>query len=192
MKEKRTDEELKWKTLSSEKIIQRPWLNVSRDRVELPNSHVNDEYYVLHYPDWVNIIAETPSGQLVLERQYRHAVGRVSAEIPAGVIEKGEEPLHAAQRELKEETGYEGGQWQELMAISPNSSTNDNLCHCFYAKGVEKRQSQHLDYAEDLDYYLADRDEVRRMLLDGEFLQALMIAPLYKYFFLTDKQPDRK
>lgn len=183
MKDKRKDTEMTWNTLSSEKIFDRPWLTVRRDKVQLPNGHINDEYYTLHYPDWINVIAETTDGQIILERQYRHALGRVSIEIPAGVIEQGENPLHAAQRELKEETGYEGGQWTELMTISANPSTMDNLCHCFLAKGVTKLAEQHLDYAEDLEYFLEPKTSVRSMLLNGKFIQALMIAPLYKYFF---------
>lgn len=179
----RTDEEMTWKTLSSEKIFDRPWLTVRKDKVQLPNGHVNNEYYTLHYPDWINVIAETKDGDIILERQYRHALGRVSTEIPAGVIEEGEDPLHAAQRELKEETGYEGGEWTELMTISANPSTMDNLCHCFLAKGVEKDAAQHLDYAEDLEYFLVQKDEVRHMLESGKFIQALMLAPLYKYFY---------
>ena len=179
----RTDEEMTWKTLSSEKIFDRPWLTVRKDKVQLPNGHVNNEYYTLHYPDWINVIAETKDGDIILKRQYRHALGMVSTEIPAGVIEEGEDPLHAAQRELKEETGYEGGEWTELMTISANPSTMDNLCHCFLAKGVEKDAAQHLDYAEDLEYFLVQKDEVRHMLESGKFIQALMLAPLYKYFY---------
>lgn len=66
MKDKRTDAEMVWTTLSSEKIFDRPWLTVRRDKVQLPNGHINDEYYMLHYPDWINVIAETTDGQIIL------------------------------------------------------------------------------------------------------------------------------
>lgn len=97
---------MEWKTLKSEYIIRRPWLTARRDTVELPTGVVNDEYYVLEYPDWINVIAVTPDGRMVFVRQYRHALGQTCFEIVAGVIEKGEEPLEAARRELLEETGY--------------------------------------------------------------------------------------
>ena len=74
MKKQRTDEEMMWKKLSSEYIIQRPWLTARCDKVELPNGTVHDEYYVLEYPTWINVVAETEEGMLVLERQYRHGL----------------------------------------------------------------------------------------------------------------------
>lgn len=178
----KTEKELKWTRLSSKYLIQRPWLTARRDRYLLPDGREHNEYYVLEYPDWVNVIAETKDGKIILEHQYRPALGVISTEICAGVVEKGEEPLHAAQRELMEETGFGGGEWTKLMTLSPNPSTMTNLCHCFLARGVEKTGSQHLDATEDLEYMLVPRDEVRQMLLDGKFIQALMIAPLWKFF----------
>ena len=67
---------MEWKTLKSEYIIRRPWLTARRDTVELPTGVVNDEYYVLEYPDWINVIAVTPDGRMVFVRQYRHALGQ--------------------------------------------------------------------------------------------------------------------
>ena len=95
-----------WKTLETEYLIREPWLTARRDKVELPTGVVLNDYYVLEYPDWVNTIAITREGDFVLVRQYRHALGITSMELCAGVIEKDETPLEAAQRELLEETGY--------------------------------------------------------------------------------------
>ena len=72
------DDHLRWTTLSSEYLIRRPWLTARRDKVQLPDGRVHPEYYVLEYPGWVNVIAETKEGLLVLERQYRHGLGQVS------------------------------------------------------------------------------------------------------------------
>ncbi len=172
----------KWKTLKSDYIIKRPWLTARRDEVQLPNGVIHDEYYVLEYPDWINVIAEDTEGNLIIEQQWRHALGIVSSEICAGVIEKDEKPLDAAQRELQEETGYGGGTWTKLMTISANPSTMTNLCHCFLAKGVKPVSSQHLDRTEDIEFKLLPKEKVFEMLKNGEFMQALMIAPLWKYF----------
>ena len=105
--------DMKWDVLHSEYIIRRPWLTARRDKVRLPDGRVNDEYYVLEYPDWVNVIAITPDDRFVLVRQYRHGLGRTSFELCAGVCEKGETPEESARRELFEETGYTGGEWHE-------------------------------------------------------------------------------
>lgn len=99
-------EEGKWEVLKNEYLFKRPWLTVRKDSVKIPSGEVNDEFYVLEYPDWVNVIAITDESRFVLEKQYRHGLGKTCYEIPAGVIEEGESPLEAAKRELQEETGY--------------------------------------------------------------------------------------
>lgn len=176
------DDNMKWKVISTENVYNRPWLNARRDCVQLPNGKIYDEYYVLHYPTWINVIAITEEGDFLLERQYRHAIGKVSTEICAGCAEPGEDPMTAAKRELQEETGYAGGNWTELMVISPNSSTMDNYCYCYLAEGVKKISGQHLDETEDIKVFHFSKDEVFKMLQNGEFYQAMMIAPLWKYF----------
>ena len=181
-KKLRNNEDMKWKTLSSKQLIDRPWMRVRCDKVQLPDGRVHEEYYVLSYPSWVNVIAETEEGDIILERQYRHGLDIVSTEICAGVMEEGETPLEAAQRELEEETGYTGGEWKEIMTVAPNPGVMDNLCHCFYAKRVRKTCEQHLDDTEDIDVLLCPKQEVKQMLIRGEFIQALMVAPLWKFF----------
>jgi 8-oxo-dGTP pyrophosphatase MutT (NUDIX family) len=171
-----------WTVLSTEYLIKRPWLTARRDKTQLPDGRVNSEYYVLEYPDWVNIIAITTDGQFVLERQYRHGLGNTCYELPCGVIEPNETPLQAAQRELKEETGYTGGEWQEWMTLSPNPATSNNLAHSFLAIGVTKTAGQSLDATEDIDVYLKPASYVRELLENNQILQALMAAPLWKYF----------
>lgn len=180
----RTDEEMLWKTLDSAYVIERPWLTARRDKVQLPNGKVFDEYYVLEYPTWINVVAIATDGRMILERQYRHARGIVSTEIVAGCVEPGERPLDGARRELQEETGYTGGVWSELMTISPNPSTMSNLCHCFLAEGVKPTAERHLDATEDIDVFLKTKEETLAMLQQGQFTQAMMVAPLWRYFAL--------
>ena len=160
----------KWKILKSDYLIQRPWLTARRDKVELSDGRINDEYYVLEYPDWVNVIAITKDGKFIMERQYRHGMQVISTEIPCGVMEKGETPLEAAKRELLEETGFGGGEWTPLMDIGANP-------------GLEKIAEQSLDASEELSVFMMDESEVRDLLLSGGLCQALMVAPLYKYFY---------
>ena len=91
-----------WKIKRSEYLVKRPWLTARRDVVELPDGREIPEYYVLEYPDWVNVIAIDKAGNFIMEKQYRHGMQRMSYELPCGVMEKGETPLEAAKRELLE------------------------------------------------------------------------------------------
>lgn len=177
-----TEDPKKWKVLESEHLVRRPWLTVRRDKVLLPTGAINPEFYVLEYPDWVNVIAITDDRQFVMERQYRHGLGETCIELCAGVMEEGETPEQAARRELEEETGYVGGTWTQLMTISGNPSTTDNLTYCFIAQGVTYSGARHLDRTEDIEVVLMTPDEVYSLLLNDEMKQALMAAPLWRYF----------
>lgn len=174
--------ERKWQVLESEYLFKRPWLTARRDRVLLPTGAEIPEYYVLEYPDWVNTIALTRDGRFVMVRQYRHGLGETRYELCAGVCEAGEDPMESAKRELLEETGFGGGQWQEFMVISANTSAMTNLAHCFLAVGVEPVTEQHLESGEDLSVHLLTADEVKALLETDAIKQALMAAPLWKYF----------
>ena len=171
-----------WKVLKSEYLFKRPWLTARRDTCQLPDGRIMDEYYVLEYPTFINVIAITKDDEMVLVRQYRHGLGRTCFELVAGCVEEGEDPMVAAQRELLEETGFSGGEWTETMCYSCNASAMNNLSHSYLAVGVERTDTQHLDANEDIEVYTFPKDEVHQMLLRGDFMQASMIAPLYKYF----------
>ncbi|MBO4632584.1 MAG: NUDIX hydrolase [Lentisphaeria bacterium] len=177
---------MSWKLLSREYLFRRPpWLTVRHDRLELPNGNIIPEYYVLEYPDWVNVIPITEEGKFVMVTQYRHGIGRVLTEIPAGALEKNDSsPLAGARRELLEETGYGGGEWIELMRISGNAATTSNITHCFLARGVHPVGEPHFDSGEDLTCSLYTEAEVKSMLLEGKIVQSLIAAPLWKYFAL--------
>jgi 8-oxo-dGTP pyrophosphatase MutT (NUDIX family) len=182
------DSDMKWKVVKSENIIHRPGLDVYCSQVELPDGTVHDEFYKLHNAAFVCIVAETKDGQIIMERQYRHAVDDVLTEIPAGVVEEGEEPLVAAKRELLEETGFAGGEWKPLLVEYPQPGIQDNKMYSFYAKGVEKVDGQKLDKTEDIHVHLIEQHDVFQMLLNGEFMSAPTSAPLWKYFALYTEQ----
>lgn len=172
----------KWEVLEREYLFRRPWLTARRDVVKLPNGNIIPEFYVLEYPDWVNVIAITTDEKFVMIRQYRHGLGETRYELCAGVVDPGEDPLTAAKRELHEETGYGKGEWEEISVISGNPSTTNNLTHCFVAKGVEKISTQHLESSEDITVHILTAEEVKTLLLNDEIKQSLMAAPLWKYF----------
>lgn len=82
-----------WKIKHSEYLVKRPWLTARRDVVELPDGREIPEYYVLEYPDWVNVIAIDKAGRFIMEKQYRHGMQRMSYELPCGVMERAKHRL---------------------------------------------------------------------------------------------------
>lgn len=177
-----------WKVLKSEYALKQPWLTARKDTVQLPDGRVNDEYWILEYPTWINVIAETADGNYVMVRQYRHGLQIVSTELCAGVVEAGEDPLDAARRELQEETGYTGGNWSLNCIVSANPGSQNNLTYCYIATGVEQTSGQHLDANEDLDVVLLTREELACLLKGGTMRQALMLSSLWKYF--AERYPE--
>lgn len=173
----------KWKILSSDYPLKSKWLNVRKDKVRMPKGVELDDFYILEYRDWINVIAITEEGKFVLERQYRHGTQTVEYEICAGVIEKGEEPLVAAQRELYEETGFGGGEWSIYCVTAPNPAAMTNRNYTFLAKGVKQISSQHLEKSEDIDVIVVSREEVKKILKEGKMMQGIMQAPLWRLFY---------
>ena len=141
-----------------------------------------EDYNVLEYPDWVNIVAVTTDGMVVLVRQYRHGIRAVHYELPGGVCDVSDsDPEDAARRELLEETGYGGGEWSLLMTLSANPGTHSNRTFSYLAAGVALMEQQRLEATEELHVHLVSLDEVRHILASGGVLQALHAAPLLKY-----------
>lgn len=172
---------MKWKVLDSSYPFRCKWLTVRKDHVRMPSGHEMDDFYVLEYPDWVNVIAITSDGLFVIEEQYRHGLQRINYELCAGCVDCDETPLMAAQRELLEETGYSGGTWSEFMVSSPNPNSMNNLCHTFLAVGVHKTQAPMLENSEDIIVHALSRDEVIKLLNNSSIIEGIMQAPLWKY-----------
>ena len=171
-----------WITLGTKYLYNKPWLTMRQDTVQLPNGRVIDDYYIWEFPPWNNVLAVTKSKQVVLIRQYRHGIGKVFYELPAGVHDKaGESVLESAQRELLEETGFGGGSWKPLMELSANPALQNNITYSFLAEGVEKISKQALDATEEISVHLVPIDELRAIVLDGRMMQSLHAAPILKY-----------
>lgn len=172
-------DKLKWETLSTEYIIKKPWATMRKDTCRMPDGTIVDDYYVLEYADWANAVAITEDNEILLIKQYRHAANVVLLEIPGGVIDKGEDPKTAIRRELLEETGYQFDDIEFISVIYPNPSTGNNRCHTFLAKGGKLVQGQKLDAHEEIIVEKVSVKEVKQLLAEGKFGQALHISALF-------------
>ncbi|MBX3257571.1 MAG: NUDIX hydrolase [Chitinophagaceae bacterium] len=166
--------DMKWKTLSSEYLYKATWFTIRKDRCETPEKKIVDPYYVYEFPTWVTAVALTEDNQVVMVRQYRHALGETIFEIPGGCVDDTDASLQdAIARELLEETGYSFASFEYMGKISPNPSTNDNYMHMFLARGGKKTGEQQLDHNEEIEVYLFSIDELKQMLKENKIVQAL-------------------
>jgi len=178
---------MNWKILSSEYILKHHYFTARRDRCQRPGGQIVDPYFVVELPTSVCALALTEDNKVILARQYRHPIGETILEIPGGFIDKGEEPKKAIARELLEETGYEFSSYEYVGKIAANPGILDNYTHLYLAKGGKKITIQSLDANEDIQIVLLPSDEVRRMLLQNEFTQALHVCCMFYAFKKLDE-----
>lgn len=169
----------KWKTINSNYIIQRPWATLRVDKLEMPNGNIKEEYYVLEYPTWVNMVALTEDNQIIFVKQYRHGAGQIMVELPAGVVEENEDPEIAARRELLEETGYAFDQITYVCELFANPATSGNITYTYLLTGGRKVQEQDLDPSEDIEVVLMELEEAKQFLFENKIGQALHSSALF-------------
>jgi 8-oxo-dGTP pyrophosphatase MutT (NUDIX family) len=146
----------------------------------LPDGRAYGPYRVLDYPDWVNAVAITRQGQVVLVRQFRPGPKMVTLELPGGAVEANEQSLEAAmRRELEEETGYGGGTLSYLASLSPNSASHTNRVHSFLVTDVERVGDLRPDDTEFLEVVLMDMGELIERATAGDLDQAMHVATLF-------------
>jgi len=139
------------------------------------------DFVVIDAPDWVNVIALTPDGQLVLVRQFRFGVDTFSLEIPGGMIDRGEDPVAAAVRELREETGYAGGTARLLGTVHPNPAIQSNRCHLVLVESAVQSGAVQWDHDEEIAVSTAPVDDVFAWARDGRITHALVLDALWLF-----------
>jgi 8-oxo-dGTP pyrophosphatase MutT (NUDIX family) len=139
------------------------------------------EFVVIDAPDWVNVIALTPGGHLVLVRQFRYGTDAFSLEVPGGVIERGEDPVAAGVRELREETGYAGASARLLGSVHPNPAIQNNRCHLVLVEGAERSTATEWDHDEEIAVTTAPVEEVFACARDGRITHALVLNALWLF-----------
>lgn len=181
-----TDNLLRWRKVASDPGPDLPLFHVRFDQVRHPRSDADFLRMVLEAPDWISVVATTEDGDIVMVEQYRFGIEDLTIEPVGGLVDEGEEPIDAAKRELLEETGFGGGQWQSLGVVQANPAIHNNLCHLWHADGVRSIREQRLDPGEAIEVHLMSIDEVRGAVADGRFLHPLGQAAMSRVYQLWD------
>jgi ADP-ribose pyrophosphatase len=168
---------LKETFLRTERIYEGKIINLRRDMVRLPNGKEASREVVEH-PGAVAVVAVLPDGRILLVRQFRHPVGQILLEIPAGKLDAGEDPDACALRELEEETCYRAGKIERRASVFTGPGFTDEVIH-MYVAGELQKTALNPDDDEFLEVQAYEQAEVRRLIREGIICDAKTIAGLY-------------
>ncbi|MCA1687370.1 MAG: NUDIX hydrolase, partial [Actinobacteria bacterium] len=144
----------------------------------LPDGAIKDPYYVVERPDAAIIFPLTKEDEVVLVRQYRPPLERMELGLPAGLVEEGEKPEAAARRELLEETGYSGGEWEPLGSLASSPSLKDNWAYLFLARGVEETSAPDPDEHEVVEVVRVSVEDLPGLIQVREIVSSSGVAAI--------------
>lgn len=168
-----------WKTLDRRILLRRPpWLEIGEEDVELPDGRVIENFNWIATRDFAIVVPLTDDGHTILVRSYKHGVRAVALSFPAGYLEPGEDPLAAARRELREETGYEAPEWIPLGSFVVDGNYGSGAMHAFLATGARKVTEPDSGDLEEMALERVTWDEAVAALRQGEVKQLASAAAL--------------
>lgn len=177
-----------WRTLDSRTVYRHPFLTVREDRVVLPNGREIDYCVATTGTSGVaaGVLPFVDDETVIMERQWRHIAGRVTWEMPTGGVNPGEDPEHAAQRELMEEVGYRAGVMVPLLVFTSSKSVIDETCHLYLAGGLQAERRP-ADETEFIERRRVPFDDVVGMVEQGEVEDAMTITAVLLAARLRDQ-----
>jgi ADP-ribose pyrophosphatase len=179
--------DLVWRTAEPELIYRTNIFDLLSQETYTPRGGGPHRYTIVRAPDWINVIPVTPEGRVVLIRQFRHGVGRVTLEVPGGEVDPGETPEACTARELQEETGFRAATIAKLGEILPNPAFMTNTCHTFLATGCVKAAEQSPEDTEAIAVELEDLARIPALIAEGRIEHSLVVVA---FTHLSLKRPD--
>jgi len=169
-----------WSRLDSETVYTCRIFSLRKDRNRSPRDGREHDFFVLDSGDWVNIIPITANDEVVLIHQYRHGIDDITLEIPGGMVDPHDpSPLHAARREMQEETGYDSADVVPLGTVHPNPAIQGNRLHTFLARNVELTGAVSFDSTEETEVVLVPLDGVDALIRQGVISHALVVVAFH-------------
>lgn len=159
-------------------VVADPWIRLRADECRRADGVAIKPYYVLEYPDWAQVVAFTEDSRLILVRQYRHGIGRVTRELPAGCVEPGESPCAAGARELREETGYVCGALTHVATTFADPAHCTNRIFVLLGQGARRLTAPAPDATEDIVVEHVALETARELARTAGLDHAAQIASL--------------
>jgi ADP-ribose pyrophosphatase len=180
-----------WDKISSQPLADYRIFRIRSDRSVSPRTRQPHDFLVIDSTNWVNVVATTPDGQLVMIEQYRHGSGTVELEIPGGMIDPADDsPEAAAIRELREETGYAGENPRIIGQVFPNPAIMSNTCFTVLVENCHCVHPVEFDHGEDLITRLLPIAEIPDLVATGKIRHSLVVVGLYYFELWRRKQRD--
>ena len=170
-----------WEKVGTKFLIENKIFKLREDIVISPKKESEHPVWVIDTPNWVNIIPITEDNEVVLVKQHRFGTGKLTLEIPGGMVDEEEDPKVAALRELSEETGYTSSEVIEIGKVEPNPALMSNHTYSYLALNASKTEDQKLDGMEDIEVLKKPIDEIPLLIEKGEIEHALVICAFYFY-----------
>ena len=171
-----------WPKVSSKPVGNFRVFNIRSDVKVSPRTGQEHDFYVIESVNWVNVIALTKEGEIVMIDQYRHGSNTVELEVPGGMMDPEDtSPLEAGLRELREETGYEGTQAEVIGQIYANPAIMNNVCYTVLVRECELKHSLQLDQCEDLAVTLINPEKIPTLVKQGRIGHSLVVVALYHF-----------
>ncbi len=171
-----------WEKVSSRPLGEFRIFKIRSDRKISPRTRQEHDFFVIDSVDWVNIIALTPDRQLVMVEQYRHGSNTIELEIPGGMMDEEDAlPEVTAQRELREETGYEGKPACVIGKVFPNPAIMTNTCFTVLIENCHCIHPVEFDHGEDLITRLVPISGIPSLVASGAVRHSVVLAALYHF-----------
>ncbi|MEM6529425.1 MAG: NUDIX hydrolase [Chloroflexota bacterium] len=169
-----------WHVTHSEYVIETPYMSLRRDSATLPDGSTVPDYYVVEERDYGMVFALTKAHELVMVRQYKHGIGKIMLELPAGFFDdEDDNPAAGCMREFREETGYDAPHYTLIGSHVRHPTRNTNRGHLVVATGAHPATGQHLDALENIEVVLLPIEQAFDKVRAGEVDAVGTVASMF-------------
>lgn len=174
-----------WKRIDRKTVYDTKFLKVYEDTIVLPNGTTIDDFSVIEKPNFTMTVATDKDGNIISIEEYKYAINKTIYTLPAGHMEEGEDPLPSAQRELLEETGYSGGDWEVLGEFYDYPTKDNHKVIFLRARNVEHTNNTQHEVTESIKVRVIQKAQLKEEVKKGQWpanatLAALVMGDIFE------------